>query len=325
MILSGKALAQGETMNDSRPLAIFLMGPTAAGKTETAMALHEQYGCELISVDSAMVYRGLNIGSAKPSAEELRRAPHRLIDIRDPATPYSAAEFRQDALHEMRQISASGKVPLLVGGTMLYFKQLLEGGGNLPSSFPEVRGELEQQLTQHGLAALHDRLKQIDPAAGQRIHPNDPQRTLRALEVYHITGRPMSALWAEQSATLFPWRVVSIVLAPEDRALLHQRIADRFHLMLAQGLIGEVSALKERNDLHPGLPALKSVGYRQVWEYLDGQYDKNGLEERGVIATRQLAKRQLTWLRRWENACWFNIQQPGMLDKVLKFVRESGA
>ena len=312
-------------MKDSRPLAIFLMGPTAAGKTETAITLHEQYGCELISVDSAMVYRGLDIGSAKPSAEELRRAPHRLIDIRDPAVPYSAAEFRQDALHEMRQISASGKVPLLVGGTMLYVKQLLEGGGNLPSSSPEVRGELEQQLTQHGLAALHERLKQVDPAAGQRIHPNDPQRTLRALEVYHITGRPMSALWAEQAATLFPWRVVSIVLAPQDRALLHQRIADRFHLMLAQGLIDEVSALRQRDDLHCGLPALKSVGYRQVWEYLDGQYDRNGLEERGVIATRQLAKRQLTWLRRWENACWFNIQQPDMLDKVLKFVRESGA
>ncbi|MGS2743083.1 tRNA (adenosine(37)-N6)-dimethylallyltransferase MiaA [Halomonas sp. LS-001] len=312
-------------MNDSRPLVIFLMGPTAAGKTETAMALHEQYGCELISVDSAMVYRGLDIGSAKPSAEELRRAPHRLIDIRDPATPYSAADFRQDALHEMRQISASGKVPLLVGGTMLYFKQLLEGGGNLPSSSPKVRAELEQALAQHGLAALHDRLKQVDPAAGQRIHPNDPQRTLRALEVYHITGRPMSALWAEQATTLFPWRVVSIVLAPQDRALLHQRIADRFHLMLSQGLIDEVSALKQRDDLHGGLPALKSVGYRQVWEYLDGQYDRNGLEERGVIATRQLAKRQLTWLRRWENASWFNIQRPDTLDKVLKFVRESGA
>lgn len=312
-------------MIDERPLALFLMGPTAAGKTEAAMALHEQCGCELISVDSAMVYRGLDIGSAKPSAEELRRAPHRLIDIRDPADPYSAADFRTDALREMRQISADGKVPLLVGGTMLYFKQLLESGGNLPPSSPEVRAELEHSLARDGLAVLHARLKQVDPVAGQRIHPNDPQRTLRALEVYRLAGRPMSELWAEQAVTPFPWRVVSIVLAPGERSFLHQRIALRFRQMLAEGLIDEVSALKKRNNLHSDLPALKSVGYRQVWEYLEGRYDRAGLEELGIIATRQLAKRQLTWLRRWENAFWFNIQQPDTLDKVLKLVRESSA
>jgi len=312
-------------MTDERPLALFLMGPTAAGKTEAAMALHEQFGCELISVDSAMVYRGLDIGSAKPSAEELQRAPHRLIDIRDPADPYSAADFRTDALREMRQISAAGKVPLLVGGTMLYFKQLLEGSGNLPPSSPEVRAELEQALARDGLASLHARLMQVDPAAGQRIHPNDPQRTLRALEVYRLAGRPMSDLWAEQAETLFPWRVVSMVLAPEERGFLHQRIALRFRQMLAEGLIDEVSALRKRSNLHSDLPALKSVGYRQVWEYLEGRYDRASLEELGIIATRQLAKRQLTWLRRWENACWFNIQQPDTLDKVLKLVRESSA
>ncbi|XGA78940.1 tRNA (adenosine(37)-N6)-dimethylallyltransferase MiaA [Halomonas sp. CH40] len=312
-------------MTDERPLALFLMGPTAAGKTEAAMALHEQCGCELISVDSAMVYRGLDIGSAKPSAEELQRAPHRLIDIRDPADPYSAADFRTDALREMRQISAAGKVPLLVGGTMLYFKQLLEGGGNLPPSSPDVRAALEQELARDGLAGLHARLQQVDPLAGQRIHPNDPQRTLRALEVYRVAGRPMSELWAEQAVTPFPWRVVSMVLAPEERSFLHQRIALRFRQMLAEGLIDEVSALRKRSDLHSDLPALKSVGYRQVWEYLEGRYDRASLEELGIIATRQLAKRQLTWLRRWENACWFNIQQPDTLDKVLKFVRESSA
>ncbi len=312
-------------MTDERPLALFLMGPTAAGKTEAAMALHEQCGCELISVDSAMVYRGLDIGSAKPSAEELQRAPHRLIDIRDPADPYSAANFRVDALREMRQISAAGKVPLLVGGTMLYFKQLLEGGGNLPPSSPEIRAELEHSLARDGLAVLHARLKQVDPAAGQRIHPNDPQRTLRALEVYRVAGRPMSELWAEQAVTPFPWRVVSMVLAPEERGFLHQRIAHRFQQMLTEGLIDEVSALKKRTDLHADLPALKSVGYRQVWDYLEGRYDRATLEEQGIIATRQLAKRQLTWLRGWKNTCWFNIQRADTLDKVLKLVRESSA
>lgn len=312
-------------MIDERPLALFLMGPTAAGKTEAAMALHDQCSCELISVDSAMVYRGLDIGSAKPSPEELRRAPHRLIDIRDPADTYSAADFRTDALQEMRQISASGKVPLLVGGTMLYFKHLLEGVGNLPSSSPEVRAELEQVLANDGLAALHARLMQVDPIAGQRIHPNDPQRTLRALEVYLLAGRPMSKLWDEQMVTPFPWRVVTLVLAPEERSFLHQRIALRFRQMLAEGLIDEVSALRKRNDLHAGLPALKSVGYRQVWEHLEGRYDRRRLEEQGIIATRQLAKRQLTWLRSWKNACWFNIQKADTLDKMLKLVRESSA
>ncbi|WP_286901780.1 tRNA (adenosine(37)-N6)-dimethylallyltransferase MiaA [Vreelandella sedimenti] len=312
-------------MADTRPWAIFLMGPTAAGKTDAAMALHERLGHELISVDSAMVYRGMDIGSAKPSAAELARAPHHLIDIRDPAEPYSAADFRVDALSLMRQISAAGKVPLLVGGTMLYYKRLVEGVANLPSADPAIRQRLEAQWQNEGLLSLHQRLAEVDALSAQRIHPNDPQRVMRALEVYYASGRPMSELWAEQQPETFPWRVLSIALAPSDRSLLHQRIALRFEVMLGEGLINEVAALKKRNDLHLGLPAMKSVGYRQVWEYLEGEYDYASLVERGVIATRQLAKRQLTWLRSWPELNWVDSQRSDALDQVLKLVRASGA
>ncbi|NYT71649.1 tRNA (adenosine(37)-N6)-dimethylallyltransferase MiaA [Halomonas sp. QX-2] len=312
-------------MADTRPWAIFLMGPTAAGKTDAAMALHERLGHELISVDSAMVYRGMDIGSAKPSAAELARAPHHLIDIRDPAEPYSAADFRVDALSLMRQISAAGKVPLLVGGTMLYYKRLVEGVANLPSADPAIRQRLEAQWQNEGLLSLHQRLAEVDVLSAQRIHPNDPQRVMRALEVYYASGRPMSELWAEQQPETFPWRVLSIALAPSDRSLLHQRIALRFEVMLGEGLINEVAALKKRNDLHLGLPAMKSVGYRQVWEYLEGEYDYASLVERGVIATRQLAKRQLTWLRSWPELNWVDSQRSDALDQVLKLVRASGA
>lgn len=285
-------------MPDTRPPAILLVGPTAAGKTDLAIALHERLGCELISVDSAMVYRGMDIGSAKPSAEELARAPHRLIDILDPAEPYSAADFREDALREMAEITASGRVPLLVGGTMMYLKQLLHGVANLPSSDPAVRAELEAEAAAHGLAALHQALARVDPASAARIHPNDPQRLMRALEVYRLSGRPLSELWAEQRPETFPWRTLSIGLAPADRAVLHERIARRFDAMLAGGFIEEVAALKARGDLHPELPSMKSVGYRQVWAYLDGEYDRETLRHRGIVATRQLAKRQLTWMRK---------------------------
>ena len=312
-------------MADTRPWAIFLMGPTAAGKTDTAIALHERLGHQLISVDSAMVYRGMDIGSAKPSADELARAPHRLIDIRDPATPYSAADFRADALNEMRQISAVGQVPLLVGGTMLYYKHLMEGVANLPSADAAIRQDLEARWQADGLAALHRTLADVDPLSAQRIHPNDPQRLMRALEVYYASGRPMSALWAEQQPETFPWRVLSIALLPAERSVLHQRIARRFEMMLQEGLIDEVAALKQRNDLHGDLPAMKSVGYRQVWEYLEGRYDDDTLVERGIIATRQLAKRQITWLRRWPSLHWIDTLQSNALDKVLKIVRESSA
>ncbi|MGM0824865.1 MAG: tRNA (adenosine(37)-N6)-dimethylallyltransferase MiaA [Pseudomonadota bacterium] len=312
-------------MADTRPWAIFLMGPTAAGKTDTAIALHERLGHQLISVDSAMVYRGMDIGSAKPSADELARAPHRLIDIRDPATPYSAADFRGDALNEMRQISAAGQVPLLVGGTMLYYKHLMEGVANLPAADASIRHDLEARWQKEGLAALHRTLCEVDPPSAQRIHPNDPQRLMRALEVYYASGRPMSALWAEQQPETFPWRVLSIALLPAERSVLHQRIALRFEMMLQEGLIDEVAALKQRSDLHGDLPAMKSVGYRQVWEYLEGRYDDDTLVERGVIATRQLAKRQITWLRRWPSLHWIDTLQSNALDKVLKIVRESSA
>ncbi|MGO1394343.1 MAG: tRNA (adenosine(37)-N6)-dimethylallyltransferase MiaA [Halomonas sp.] len=312
-------------MADTRPWAIFLMGPTAAGKTDTAMALHERLGHELISVDSAMVYRGMDIGSAKPSPAELARAPHHLIDIRDPAEPYSAADFREDALQLMRQISAAGRVPLLVGGTMLYYKRLVEGVANLPSADPAIRRRLAAQWHAEGLLSLHKQLAEVDAISAQRIHPNDPQRLMRALEVYYASGRPMSELWAEQQPETFPWRVLSIALAPTERTLLHQRIAQRFGVMLGEGLINEVTALRKRNDLHLGLPAMKSVGYRQVWEYLEGEYDYATLVERGVIATRQLAKRQLTWLRSWPELKWIDSQRSDALDKVLKLVRESGA
>ncbi|MGO2878560.1 MAG: tRNA (adenosine(37)-N6)-dimethylallyltransferase MiaA [Halomonas sp.] len=312
-------------MADTRPWAIFLMGPTAAGKTDTAIALHERLGHELISVDSAMVYRGMNIGSAKPSAAELARAPHRLIDLRDPAEPYSAADFREDALSEMRQISAAGKVPLLVGGTMLYYKRLVEGVANMPAADPAIREQLAKQRESEGLESLHKKLMDVDPVSAQRIHPNDPQRLMRALEVYYASGRSMSELWGEQQPEPFPWRVLSIALAPDDRRVLHARIEKRFAAMLEEGLIDEVAALKKRSDLHLELPAMKSVGYRQVWEYLNGEYDYAVLKERGVIATRQLAKRQLTWLRSWSNLTWIDSQQLDVVDKTLKFVRESGA
>ncbi|MBS9404328.1 tRNA (adenosine(37)-N6)-dimethylallyltransferase MiaA [Halomonas sp. TRM85114] len=314
--------SQTASPRDDRPLAIMLVGPTAAGKTDLAIALHEWLGHELISVDSAMVYRGLDIGSAKPSMQELARAPHRLIDIRDPSIPYSAGDFREDALGEMRQISAAGGVPLLVGGTMMYFQRLLEGEANLPSADPDVRAELERWRKRQGLAALHAELARLDPPSAARIHPNDPQRLMRALEVHRLSGRRLSDLWHEQTDETFPWRTLSIGLAPFDRKVLHTRIAERFATMLRAGLIEEVAALKARPELHADLPAMKSVGYRQVWEYLEGVVDMPELERRGVIATRQLAKRQLTWMRSWNDLHWIDSLGPNPLGKALKLVRE---
>lgn len=311
-------------MLDTRPPAILLMGPTAAGKTDLAIELHERLGIELISVDSAMVYRGMDIGSAKPSPEELARAPHRLIDIRDPAEPYSAADFREDALAEMRRISAAGRVPLLVGGTMMYLRQLLYGVANLPAADPAVRAELEREAETRGLAALHAELGRVDPQAAARIHPNDPQRLMRALEVYRLSGRSLSELWAEQRPETFPWRTLSIGLAPADRGVLHRRIAARFEAMLEAGFIDEVAALRARGDLNPALPSMKSVGYRQVWAYLDGECDRDTLRQRGIVATRQLAKRQLTWMRGWEELAWVDPLVGDPLGAVLKLVREFG-
>ncbi|MDR5857852.1 tRNA (adenosine(37)-N6)-dimethylallyltransferase MiaA [Halomonas eurihalina] len=309
-------------MSDTRPPAIFLMGPTAVGKTDMAIALHERLGCELISVDSAMVYRGMDIGSAKPSPAELARAPHRLIDIRDPADPYSAAAFREDARREMSRITEAGRVPLLVGGTMMYYQRLWGGEPNLPSGDPAIRAELDREVERRGLAELHEELARVDPRAARRIHPNDPQRLTRALEVYRISGRPLTEHWDEQGSETFPWRVLSIGLAPADRSVLHSRIATRFDAMLEAGFIEEVANLKARHDLHARLPAMKSVGYRQAWEFLEGQGDREALKRRGIVATRQLAKRQLTWMRGWPELHWVDILAGEPLDRVLKLVRE---
>ncbi|RCV91897.1 tRNA (adenosine(37)-N6)-dimethylallyltransferase MiaA [Billgrantia montanilacus] len=316
-------------MPDTRPPAILLMGPTAAGKTDLAMTLHERLGCDLISMDSAMVYRGMDIGSAKPSPQELVRAPHRLIDIRDPAEPYSAADFRDDALREMRQITAAGRVPLLVGGTMMYAKRLLEGVANLPPADPAIRAELKREVERDGLTALHASLARIDPESAQRIHPNDPQRLMRAMEVYRACNHTLTELWRRQRSETFPWHVLSIGITPFERRILHQRIAGRFDAMLEAGLIEEVMALRARGDLHPELPSMKSVGYRQVWDYLDGKLDGQGdieqLSHRTIVATRQLAKRQLTWLRGWPGLHWVDTQGNDALGEVLKLVREFGS
>jgi tRNA dimethylallyltransferase len=285
------------------PPAILLMGPTASGKTDLAIALRQRLPVELVSVDSAMVYRGMDIGTAKPSAAELARAPHRLIDICDPADSYSAARFRDDALREMAEITASGRVPLLVGGTMLYFRALQQGLSALPTADARVRARLDNELHTAGLAALHRRLADVDPVAAARIHRNDPQRTLRALEVWEVSGRPLSDLQG-QARTPMPYRALKLVRAPASRAVLHERIDRRFLRMIDQGLVAEVEALVARGDLEPSMPSMRSVGYRQVWAWLRGEYGRAVMIERGQAATRQLAKRQFTWLRSEPGTHW---------------------
>ena len=284
----------------SKPLAIFLMGPTASGKSALAMELVQRLPCDIISVDSALVYRGMDIGTAKPTATELALAPHRLIDLLDPAQAYSAADFCRDALREMAAITAAGRIPLLVGGTMLYYKALLDGLSPLPEADPQIRAQIEAEAQALGWAVLHQQLLQIDPVAGARIHPNDPQRLSRALEVYRITGKSMTEL-TQQSGTELPYRTLQYALAPADRALLRQRIAERFDAMLAQGFEAEVRTLFERGDLSPDLPSIRCVGYRQMWDYLAGVIDYEEMRYRGTVATNQLAKRQLTWLRGWSH------------------------
>ena len=287
------------------PPAILLMGPTASGKTDLAIALHRHLPVELISVDSAMVYRGMDIGTAKPSAAELAQAPHRLIDICDPVESYSAARFRDDALREMAEITAAGRIPLLVGGTMLYFRALQYGLSDMPPSDPAIRARLEQEMRAAGLPSLHRRLSAVDPVAAGRIHPNDPQRTLRALEVWETAGRPLSEL---QSAAgeVMPYRAIKLVRSPASRALLHQRINRRFLAMLESGFVAEVEALVARGDLAPDMPSMRSVGYRQVWAWLRGECSRDEMVARGQAATRQLAKRQMTWLRSEKACLWLD-------------------
>lgn len=298
-----------ESAANSRPTVIFLIGPTASGKTDLAMALRDHLPVELISVDSALVYRGMDIGSAKPSAAEQARAPHRLIDIRDPSQPYSAADFCADAEREITDIVAAGKIPLLVGGTMLYFKALLDGLAAMPEADPVVRAAIEEDAALHGWPYVHAQLAEVDPEMAAEIHPNHSQRLSRALEVYRVSGMTMTELrkkQQQQSVAPFTERfnVLQLAIAPRDRSMLHRRIEARFLKMMTQGLIEEVQQLHARTDLHADLPAIRAVGYRQVWDYLDGKISRDEMVERGIIATRQLAKRQLTWLRGWPDLYW---------------------
>jgi tRNA dimethylallyltransferase len=299
------------------------MGPTASGKTELAMALADQLPVDLISVDSALVYRGMDIGTAKPSAEELARYPHRLVDICDPSEAYSAERFRRDALQAMAEASAAGRVPLLVGGTMLYFRALQYGLSRLPASDPEMRAALERELDERGLAYLHAQLAEVDPPSAQRIHVNDTQRTLRALEVWRIVGRPLSELQAEQQGEAMPYAPIKLVRAPAERAVLHARIERRFHAMLAAGFEDEVRALVARGDLDPEMPSMRSVGYRQMWGWLRREYGYTEMTERGIAATRQLAKRQMTWLRSEQDASWLDEKVSDITSQALKAVRSS--
>ena len=279
------------------PPAIFLMGPTASGKTGVAVELLQRMDVELISVDSALVYRDMDIGTAKPDAATLQRAPHHLIDIIDPTESYSAAAFRSDALRLMADITARGKIPLLVGGTMLYFRALQNGLSDLPVANLAVRAELDIMITDHGIAKLHEQLALVDAPTAARLAPNDTQRIQRAMEVYLLTGTAMSELLKNKPDNTLPYRITNIALLPSDRAVLHSRIATRFKQMMEQGLVEEVRGLREKYELQPELPSMRCVGYRQAWQYLDGEIDETQLYETGVAATRQLAKRQLTWLR----------------------------
>ena len=302
---------------DDAPFALFIMGPTATGKTDLAIACAEQFDMVIVSVDSALVYRDMDIGSAKPDAATLLRAPHKLVDILDPAESYSAGLFRDDALAEMASSTAAGKVPCLAGGTMLYFNTLQKGIADLPDSNPEIRQRLLDEAEQNGIESMHTRLAKVDPESAHRLHPNDPQRILRALEVFEISGKSLSEHWAEQKKQVLPYRVIKLALMPPDRVELRKRIEQRFDAMLVGGLTDEVRALYERGDLSLDTPSMRAVGYRQVWLYLCGQYDYDTMREKAITATAQLAKRQMTWLRS-ETDC--NFIDPATLNvsKVLK-------
>lgn len=303
--------------------AIFLMGPTGTGKTDLAVALRKQFPVEIISVDSALVYKGMDIGSAKPDTATLAQAPHRLIDFLDPAQPYSAADFREDALHEMADISANGRIPLLVGGTMLYFRALEYGLSELPPASPDIRAKLEAEASEHGWQALHERLHTIDPIAAARIHPNDPQRLQRALEVYELSGKSLTELQQAVWHDACPYQLHKIALIPDDRSWLHARLVLRFDRMLQQGLLNEVKKLHTRKDLTEHLPAIRAVGYRQVWEYLNGKLDYTQMRDRAIVATRQLAKRQMTWLRSEQDISVYNPRNgdlPSLISNVSAFI-----
>lgn len=307
------------TILTKQPPVICLMGPTASGKTALAMKLCDQLPCDIVSVDSALVYRGMDIGTAKPTAEELAKYPHRLVDIIDPAESYSAADFCRDALREIAQIRDQGRIPLLVGGTMMYFKSLIEGISPLPEANASVRQDIEQQAQRDGWQALHDELARVDAESAARIHPNDPQRLTRALEVFRTTGHKLSHLIQIKGDTV-SGDVLQFAITPDDRKVLHQRIELRFKTMLDLGFEQEVMALRQRSDLHENLPAIRCVGYRQMWQYLNGDFDKEQMVFKGICATRQLAKRQLTWLRGWKNLTWLETDGANNDKQVLSLI-----
>ena len=296
-------------VSTERPPAIFIMGPTASGKTDLAIALQEHLPVELINVDSAQIYRQLDIGSAKPDKATLAVAPHRLINILDPLESYSAADFITDATREMAEISSRGKIPLLVGGTMLYFKALLEGLSDMPPADADIRAEILKHAQDFGWASVHEQLRAVDPESAASLHPNHSQRIQRALEVYRISGVPMSLLRSEPNvgSVAQSYNIKQIALLPNNRKLIHRRIDIRFRKMMEAGFEAEVRALFQRGDLHADLPAIRSVGYRQIWQYLQGQCSLDEAVEKGIIATRQLAKRQITWLRNWPSSCEIQV------------------
>lgn len=310
----------------SKPPAVCLLGPTASGKTSLAIEIVQRLPCEIINVDSAQVYREMNIGTGKPDAQTLLRAPHRLIDILDPAQAYSVSQFREDALQAMASVHDSGRIPLLVGGTMLYFKALRDGLANMPGADEGVRAEILQLAEEQGWAAVHARLSSVDPESALRIHPNDPQRLQRALEVFMISGKSMTALHREEAAGVnhndIPFDLHFFSIQPGLRSVLHEKIALRFHQMIKDGLVEEVEKLFRRGDLDLTMPSMRAVGYRQVWQYIAGELSFDAMVERGIIATRQLAKRQVTWMRSWDELRNFDSENPETLDLVLKSIEQ---
>jgi len=301
---------------------IFIMGPTASGKTALAMELYQKGGFEIVSVDSAMIYKDMNIGSAKPTEEELSIAPHHLIDFLDPAKAYSAANFSADAKKLINEIHERGNIPLLTGGTMLYYKALKDGLADLPQSEQKIREALKSALDIEGIEALHGQLAEVDPLTANRLHTTDTQRILRALEVFMVSGKPLSTWHKEQQLDALPNPLLSLALAPKERSVLHQRIAKRFEIMLGEGFLEEVKALFERGDLDLDMPSIRCVGYRQLWMYLTGEYSMEEAIERGIIATRQLAKRQFTWLRSWPGAQWIDSTDVEDMKKAEEMIVE---
>jgi tRNA dimethylallyltransferase len=303
-----------------KPHVVCLMGPTASGKTGLAVELAEHHNFEIISVDSALVYKGMDIGTAKPDAELLARAPHRLIDIIDPLESYSAADFVFDAVEQSQEILAKGKTPLLVGGTMMYFNALQKGLAEMPQANAELRAVIEVEAAEKGWVALHEELRAIDPEAASRIHPNDPQRLQRAIEVYRLTGKTMTQFWAQQEAVSLPFDMINMAVMPKERSVLHARIERRFYDMMDWGFLAEVENLYKRGDLSIDMPSMRCVGYRQLWQYLEGDDLLDDAIFKGVVASRQLAKRQLTWLRGWDDLMIFDSLSKDLLTETLNYI-----